>query len=309
MEIHLPGPIRSLFNRVPEVYSFVRWYGHGEILKQYAGFPRWVPLPVNVQHGWTNTARHCEAMSDAPENWLWDVITEERVRRAYPGARTRTVGAPFLYFLRNLSYRPLPEASCRGTIVFPCHSAAWLKIQCDFDQYAEDLAALPEEYHPITVCLYFLDYDNGLGTPFLEKGFPVITNGRIGRGDRFLRKFVGNTRGKRYAFSNQMTSGLLFATAMGLQSFLFGPEFQVEANDSKVTDYDTGYHRRWIEEYEPYFRFPDCDPLAQRSCVGQLLGENNLLTRSEMRALLWRLSTRREFLTKVAQIDKLLRFL
>lgn len=270
-----------------ELHGNVTYYGIGKILKEYAGFPLWIPLPVAVQHGWSIIATKHEARYNAVENWYWSKNLEQKYQEEFPELRTRTTGAPFLYLLRSLNYTE-PENK-QGSIVFPSHSSKLIEIKCDFTTYADLLESLPEDYKPITICMYYLDQERGLDKPFRDKGFEIVNNGNSLYDVSFLSNFIKNTDGKKYAFSNQMTSALLFASAMGLKSYFYGPEFEVESADPNYAHLDyTQHHRQWESEYAQLFHFPNCALQAQQNFVSEELGESYLLSKQAMKLLLFR---------------------
>ncbi len=274
-----------------EIFGEAAFYGAGRIMRRYSGYPQSLPLPVSIQHGWTIATAPGHAVKQAPENWYWSVATERRYASAYPDIATRTSGAPFLYLLRGIGYIPLAKAEQKGSIAFPSHSTRRIDMVCDFDQYAAALARLPTAYHPITVCLYYIDHNHGLAEPFLRHGMAVVTNGQSRLNDEFLWNFVRNVHGKRYIFSNQMSSALLFGVAMDLTAHFWGPEFQV-FNSNKYweqRDYNQ-HHRTWEAQYREVFRFPDPDLTHQKQVVDEELGRAHMLSPDQMRNLLWRLT-------------------
>ena len=285
-----------------EFFSEATNYGAGKVMRLYSGFPGFLPLPVSIQHGWTIATRPAHAVEKAPENWYWSVAIEEKFRSAYPQIATRTVGAPFLYLLKGLAYAPLPTSEQKGSIVFPSHSTPQITMTCDFDEYAEMLAELPAQYQPITVCLYYSDLDRGLAAPFLRKGFQVVSNGASRYASDFLWNFVRHSHGKRFAFSNQMTSALLFANAMGLTAYFWGPAFTVHNPHPSWQQRDfTQHHRSWEEQYRHIFSFPANDLLAQKTFVADELGMAQLYSPRQMRRLLWRLTLHPKYRTQLLQ--------
>ncbi|GAB1545559.1 hypothetical protein NUACC21_82350 [Scytonema sp. NUACC21] len=280
-----------------EFYQGVTYYGIGEIIKRYAKFPLFLPSPVAVQHGWSIIPTIHDARYDASENWYWSTSIEDRYKQKFNGLNTRAVGAPFLYLLTLINYSELPKSQKKGSIVFPCHSSAMINVNCDFEEYAEMLCNLPDEYKPITVCIYHLDREKGLDKPFLDRGFKVVSNGNSLFETQFLKNFIANTRDKKYAFSNQMTSALLFASVMGLSSFFYGPKFETKSEDPSYEHLDyTKHHRNWEAQYSQYFDFPNCNIETQRRIAATELGQELMLTPSEMRWLLWRSIFKKQYL-------------
>ncbi|QUY40608.1 hypothetical protein [Acaryochloris marina] len=280
-----------------EFYDNVTYYGIGKILKEYAGFPSYLPCPMSLQHGWTITATDHDARYDAPENWYWSKSLEETYKRKYRALKTRSIGAPFLYLLKLLDYSEADNK--QGSIVFPSHSSKLIEMKCDFDLYAEMLQNLPDNYHPITVCMYHLDQQKGLDNTFRGHGFKVVTNGNDLYDKAFLKRFVANVHGKRYAFSNQMTSALLFASAMGLKSFFWGPRFSTDSLDQNYQDIDyTDFHRSWESRFGNFFSFPECDLKVQREIIEQELGNELVLSKSELGKLMLRLALSKKYLLR-----------
>ena len=281
-----------------EFYSSVNYYGIGKIVKKYAGFPEQIPFPAGIQHGWTIFTGKHDALYDVAENWYWSDEIEQKYQKKFESLNTRVVGAPFLYLLKIMNYSELSLSERKGSIVFPSHSSALIGMECDFNEYADLLDRLPDEYKPITVCIYHLDRDKGLDQPFVEKGFEVVINGTNLYETNFLKNYVLNTQTKKYAFSNQMTSALLFASAMGLTSYFYGPSFVTKSVDPNYQDVDyTKHHRQWESTYNKYFAFPNCDLEAQKKLTAQELGMDKILSPSQMRWLLWRLVLTKPYLT------------
>ncbi|MEC4816732.1 MAG: hypothetical protein SAK29_26210 [Scytonema sp. PMC 1069.18] len=285
-----------------EFYPSVTYYGIGEILKRYAKYPLFLPCPVAIQHGWSIIPTAHDARCDVPENWYWSHWLEDQYRQQFDSINTRSIGAPFLYLLKLMKYSEIPDSQRKGSIVFPCHSSKLIDVDCDFEEYADLLDKLPDEYKPITVCIYHLDRDKGLDKPFLKRGFKVVSNGNNLFETQFLTNFIANTHDKKYAFSNQMTSALLFASVMGLSSFFYGPEFRTKSEDPNYQNLDyTNHHRKWETKYNKYFKFPNCSLEEQRRIAARELGMELLLSPFEMRWLLWRLTLDRKYLKLLAR--------
>lgn len=285
-----------------EFFREATLYGTGKIMRLYSGFPSFLPLPVSIQHGWAMSTSPVHAAEKAPENWYWSLAAKERYANAYPKIGTRTSGAPFLYLLQVLGYIPLPKAQQQGSIVFPSHSTYTIDMVCDFDQYAAALVALPAEYHPITVCLYYTDYNYGLAESFQRQGLSVVTNGPTNLDKNFLWNFVRNVHGRRHIFSNQMSSSLLFGVAMNLTAHFWGPEFQVFNPNKFWREHDFNqYHRSWEAQFQEVFRFPDPDLRHQQQMAAAELGQAHMLSPQQMRHLLWRLTLHPKYRAQLLQ--------
>lgn len=274
-----------------EFYGTASYYGIGEILRAYSGFSSRLPLPVSVQHGWYLIATRHDAVRSAPENWYWSKNIEKLHRENFPGIKTRSVGSPFLYLLKLLGYKTSYLEERSGSIVFPCHSSDYIRTACDYEAYAVMLDRLPDVYKPVTVCVYHLDQDESTIRPFVDKGFRITTNGNSLYDPDFLYNYVENVKSKRYAFSNEPTSALIYAVAMGLDAYHYGPQIKpvltADAPESARDDYLR--QQEVSDEWQNYFRFPDCDPEQQKAYCAEVLGSDLLLSQKSMYQLLHKL--------------------
>jgi hypothetical protein len=192
-----------------ELVGSVNYYGTEKIFRKYCGYSRWLPLPVSMQHGWSLLPVRHDALRNVGENWYWSKEIESAYMKNFPGIKTRAVGAPFLYHLKNIGYQEMPYKERKGSIVFPAHSSKYVSVNFNYEMYANMLNDLPDEYKPLTICLYHLDQEKGMDLPFREKGFIVVNNGSNLDQEDFLSNYVDNTRDKRYSFFNDPTSALI----------------------------------------------------------------------------------------------------
>ena len=284
---------------VRELYPQNAFYGCGSILRRYAGLRVPLPLPVLVQHGAYVGPNEDDARG-ASEMWCWSGRLARESRASFPGERVRAVGAPLLYLKRMLGVPDRPDRSARGTLVMPCHSSHRIEAHSDFEAYAEMLTGLPPEFSPIRVCVYYRDAAQGAAEPFRRRGFEVVSNGR-GRDDgRFLHRCLANLRASRYFLTNSFGTAPLYAAALGLRAFLFGPPTQLVGGDAA---YRAGLAGPYgvPPAWEPLFRFPSGPEAGQRDLATAELGQDHLLEPGEMRRLLLRLSFRARHIRRVTR--------
>ncbi len=159
-----------------------------------------------------------------------------------------------------------------------------------------------DEYKPITICIYHLDKEKGRDRPFEKRGFKIVSNGSSLYDADFLQNFISNASDNLYAFSNQMTSALLFASAMGLTSFFYGPEFIINCPDPHWQHLDINkVYRTWEDKYRRYFRFPDCNIFEQQEIVTRELGKDIMVSPFEMHKILWKRFLFREYITRLTR--------
>jgi len=137
--------------------------------------------------------------------------------------------------------------------------------------------------------MYHLDMDLKKEIPFLKRGFKIVNNGNSLYDNNFLKNFVANAHGKRYALSNQVTSALLFASAMGLTSFFYETQLAIEVDDPdlKTLEYIEN-SREWEERVSQYFQFNDCNSQQQKQFALSELGQEFLLSPRDMNVILYK---------------------
>lgn len=281
-----------------EIFGSVNYYGIGNIIRNYCGFSKILPLPVSIQHGWYLAAVQHDAKKNAGENWYWSKEIESQYNRKYSDIKTRATGAPFIYHLWNIGYQEMPIEQRKGSIVFPAHSSDFVTVDYNYEKFAAMLDGLPEKYKPITVCIYYIEHEKGMDRFFKEKGFQIVTNGMSLYQSDFLHNYVDNTKDKLYAFSNEPTSALIYASLMGLTAFYFGPtvkEFLVDKPlPAEIKMFEQ--RKKITNHWQVLFRFPDCDRSKQKEYCDLVAGKDVLLEKKDMRNLLYRILFSRRFL-------------
>lgn len=283
-------------SRIREIYPTVPFYGHGSILKRYAGIPEWVPLPFGVQHGWTTYPHNADFRNGARRVVVWSAHIRDMYRERYPSIEFFEIGAPFLYLLASTGIASGDALERRGSIVFPVHSSHLVDVAYSFAEFAEELRALPDIYHPVTVCMYYVDLERGRDQEFRKAGFNVVSAGKSRLSRDFLARFVALTSPRRFAFSNHLSSALFYANALGLPAFLIGP--RPEFSFDRCVDPPKGGQGDPLalrQKYWDVYRFPGRDFLEQRAVASKELGEGNLVTAEMMRRLVLAAMVRPEY--------------
>jgi tetratricopeptide (TPR) repeat protein len=223
-----------------------RYYGHAAIIRNYCGYAEELPLPLVVQHGgsayydlWEMTDEYLF------DYWVWDEeVKEMNVKNHHlPPHTIHVLGAPFVYLADELKTSLIEDDARQGTIAFPNHSSPCTPALEGFQDYANQLEALPDKFHPISVCLHPYDISKGLHIPFEKKGFTVIScipdvityYPDIERNQNlfwhfyqqsytpsYLTNFINYCSNKKYATANFWTTPACYSIYLGLQFFLYG---------------------------------------------------------------------------------------
>lgn len=224
-------PTRNLVQRL-EYWDGNNFYGIGNILKKYAGLPNFIPLNFTIQHGVVpfsifGSLDDCTVNTDfyllKDSNAVFLMFNDEYLSMFHDrGVRNvKAIGAPIIYI--NEFAERCRGREKRGTIAFPNHSTHYIDVVANHDRYASMLKALPDKFHPIKICMYYLDIKRGYDKPYREKGFDIICNGTLWS-QNFLYNFTSNVSPFKYGTSNDNASSAIFYSIyLGLKWFSYGP--------------------------------------------------------------------------------------
>lgn len=263
-------------------------YGLYAIIREYASCPSTLPLFCRFEHGWDPTpkANPYDALTDKPLMLVWSkrrlkIWNEES---SIPAA---IVGAPFVHYRKLMKIEK--DLAAKGTVAFPAHSTSLIDAVFDIDEYCELLKNLPNEFHPITICLHAHDIERKKDEIFKKHGFNVVNAGPIWvLGFEFVQKFYEILRSHKYATSNQIGSYSFYAVEMGIPFFIFGESANLENSGEPLmpskfsyTDYPIGVFATTV------FQGPtQVISEEQKKFVEDELGVHDCLSGIELRELL-----------------------
>jgi hypothetical protein len=247
-----------------EIFQPNAFYGIDQVLKDYAGLSADYLLKTIVPHG-----------IYLDDNFLW--IEEQQAKlpvvlvyplyreRTYQAATTKKtvlIASPFVYVTELLKCQPKPER--RGTLFFPSHSTHHITAQMDFERLADSITALGEEYQPVTVCMYWRDYNLGHHEPFRRKGIRIVSAGHM-FDPAFLFRFYHLCSMHRYACGNDVGSHMFYAVKAGCSYFhLSGAPVSLAA-DKAILERDGGEAPASRLEYlMSLFRNPSPNPTQEQ---------------------------------------------
>jgi len=211
-------PKRSNFLQHQEI----RNYGFNLIIKDFAKFPRYLPLPAHLAHGWNPLPKPLNT-DLATAKPLMLVFSQRRLE-AWQSNSTipaAIMGSPFILYKDSNKIKK--SANATGTIAFPSHSTFDLKSEFNIDEYCRELSKLPGEFQPITICLFYLDYISPKSQVYRKYGFRVVTVGpEFTNSIKFVRNFYKLLRDHRFATSNKVGTYTFYAVNLEIPFFLAG---------------------------------------------------------------------------------------
>ncbi|MFH1910352.1 MAG: hypothetical protein ABIJ72_04180 [bacterium] len=218
-----------------------RSYGINLILRKYARFPWYLPLPAHMEHGWTALAN--ALVSDLAAHQPLMLVFSKRRKAAWKKASkvpVEIMGAPFILYKKIHNIKQKKDA--KGTVVFPGHSTYDLKSRYSIEDLCLELKTLPAKFQPVTICLFWLDYIDPNANIYRRRGFKVVSAGpKISNSLRFVKNFYSILSRHKYAASNEIGSHTVYAVDLGLPFFMVGKATVLEnlakrdVNVAKVT--------------------------------------------------------------------------
>ncbi|MFA6963151.1 MAG: hypothetical protein WC227_00325 [Patescibacteria group bacterium] len=273
-------------------YTEGRNYGFNQVLKDYARFPRFLPLPCHIDHGWSILLEPAvsDLSTDKPCVFLFNkrMVLAWRKKSKIPAY---VMGSPYIHY-KN-AHKITIKSDAKGTVVFPSHSTYFLKSDFNIKEYCKELKTLPAEFQPVTICLFWLDFIDKSADIYRNEGFSVTSAGpRISNSQDFVRNFYRILSSHKYATSNDVGTYLLNAVDLGVPFFLTGKSPVLvnkgmrDVNVGKFTVIDKleyGKRTRDLFSTGPTHVISR----EQRKFVEDESGIKDCLSREEMNKILW----------------------
>lgn len=263
-----------------EICSWNAFYGLDLILKEYAGFDPDYKLKMLIPHGivFSDKVSLYERYAKVTSVFNYSAhrqkpYKENTLKKIIPG------NSPFLYVSDMLKTES--EKMRSGTLFFLSHSTHHSITTPDFSSTIHNLKRLHEKYFPLTICIYWKDYQLGYHLPFVKEGFKVVSAGHI-YDPNFLFRLFHLCSQYKYSSSNSIGSNLFYSIAAGC-SF-----FYLEAGDSKYTyglNADKGfYSSAFVNEVkEAFYDSEKTDITIRERLFNDYMGSHNVYSREEVK--------------------------
>lgn len=199
-----------------ELYSF------GKYIRKYGYYPRFLPLAIYCDHSgpsFSDEPYLHEIETDAPVFLTHRKIkTENYISKT--SKRAYTFMSPSVFYRRSNNI--IQVENPLGTVAFPVHSLPSAIFQFDIEKYCKQLKNLPEEYHPIRICLHMHDIVNESFRLYEKNGFEVVTAGNTSD-YRFIERLYDIMKVSKHITSNDVGTITFLAVEMRISFFVYGP--------------------------------------------------------------------------------------
>lgn len=268
------------------IYGFSKW------IRRYGYYPPFLPLCIYTDHGPGDSSRspyRHELQSDAPVQFYHSRGAIERWRKV-SDKPCYHLHSPFVFARHTLG---IERNQCaKGSIFFPSHNTESITDQNDPHQYAQEIAELPERFHPVTICLHISDMRRGLDKIYEAYSFEVVTAGDSLHQD-FTERFYRIIRNYRYSLSNEFGAYGLYATELGIPFGLYGtkPRYYNGGDENfQIGDYECYKSKDYYTNAMSLFdRLPADEITAeQKEFAEEYLGLRGGVSRAKMAGILYR---------------------
>lgn len=275
-------------------------YGMRDIFLEYFELPKNLMTSFHLDHGINLPEPNKKPESYSYENNAAIFVTNEEMAGLYRSLTDKPVHAVGALFPRYREMHKIePKAERKGTVAFPIHSIFGVDIKDGWRQYAEDLLNLPEEFHPIKICVYWLDVERGRHKVFEEMDLEVMTAGYF-TSQKFVQRFYDILSNAKYATSNEFGSYLPYAIEMGIPFFMYGKRVELEnSKPDTIQKFPAGkfefteeFGFKWYDYVQQLYRFPEDGEVKitpeQRAFTERLLGFDQSIDKEAVRKAVYR---------------------
>jgi hypothetical protein len=228
-------------NRPNNTVSETEYYGTGKILRNSCLYPSSWPIRLRIIHGPSQWDYLQDYFIEAKEPFSG--LYSKRLKRDFDNRTSRKsfiIKSPFWVYYKN--HESEINIKKKGTIFFLSHSTHWDTKVTEHDLVIEYLQNLPEYMQPVAICIYYLDVQNGVQFPYMEKNIPVFTVGTFNN-NYFIHNFFEIIKNYKYCLSNSFGSQIFYCTMIGIPSMLINelaPSFHSLTNINDIKALERG---------------------------------------------------------------------
>ena len=210
------------------------FYGAADVAAAYCGFKA-VPghLRGHWQHGWTASYRMpippdlILGIWPSADTYYWVARKDEEEHLQSAGfPHVAAIGMPLIY----LPTRPIRRRP-NSLLVMPAHTLDYVTCSWKFDEYAEAIAAIRDEFSEVVVCVSPPCWKHGYWVDaFRNRGFHVIAGANHADRNALERvRYLLSTF--EFVVTNCFGSSLAYASYCGAKPSVYGPYATRRAED------------------------------------------------------------------------------
>jgi hypothetical protein len=211
-------------------------YGFGKIYREMGFYPKFLPFHIICQHGvslWDEPQSH-----DFNSKYPVMFVFSKRMQKAWQGISKKpcfVIQHPYIFYRKK--NKILQKAEAKGAVFFLSHSTSEIKMKLAINKLISQLRKLPLKFHPITICLHYVDINKGFHKPFMKAGFSCVSAGHC-EDPLFIKRFYKILSSHKYAISNAIGSYTFYSVEMGIPFSLFGerPIFENVSDTSLLSE-------------------------------------------------------------------------
>lgn len=211
------------FKKKTWLYWPTEIYGFGRCYREWLKWPNWLPIPVYGDHGVCIHGKlEGHEINSRPKTHLTWYRDRAEYSENHKFKKMMRIPHPWVTYRRNFGYKLNPDA--RGTLIFFAHSIVGTEIvDYDWDGYFEKLVSLPDDFHPLVICMHQHDINKGYHRALRKFQLPIVTVGEASS-PYFVDRFYSLVSSFKYATSSIGGSDLFYCEEMGVRYFLMGGE-------------------------------------------------------------------------------------
>lgn len=205
------------------------YYSFGHIYRRWANLNKVFPLLLNGAHGIVKGPIESKSFNS---NFRYFIVHNSRILIECESLNFRTIKCPHPYVLFKILENKHRTTAVEGGIYFLSHTISGLSIDYKFDNILEGLKRARSTVGRITVCIYYLDWDNC--RDFFERnGFNTVCLGAP-MDDSFVYKLYELLSQNTVILDDSLGSHVFYGVDFGLKIWRFREtddyEFQSESD-------------------------------------------------------------------------------
>lgn len=264
-------------------------YGHNIILQKYAKVQLPYIIPGQYQHGYhMGTGIHGYIYKHTKKDklkryFVWNSKNLEKcINLGYKNAIA--IGAPILY----TSINNTNTSNNTNLLFFPMHSSEdtpFINPIKVHEKYLEDILNLNHIFKSVTVCLYWVEYENiKIRELFYKNNIKLVSLGHRDNTPIFLKHFINLVSKYAYVSSNSFSTAVFYSLYLRKKVFIYG---KYDKRDLKFSEFgETKFNsKKYLYKSYPEILWKNFDDRSHYDIAEKELGLEFKKTPNELKEL------------------------